>query len=127
MINMKASIVLLITAFALGSVSAQTDVTNALGKGDVTSLSEHLAEKVELSIGDKEELLLKSEVVSRLNAFYSTHPARGFKAMHSGNSKAKESNYTIGELLTDSGNYRVYIYFTQEGGKRMIAELRIEH
>ena len=127
MINMKVGIVLLITSFALSSVSAQTDVTSALGKGDVATLANHLAEKVELSIGDKEEFLLKAEVVSRLNAFYSTHPAKGYKAMHSGNSKTNESNYTIGELLTDSGNFRIYIYFTQEGGKRTIAELRIEH
>ncbi len=126
-ITMKVGIVLFIVSFGFSALNAQTDLGSSLGKGDVAGISSHLGDKVELCIGEKEELLPKTDAVNRLRDFYATHVAKGFKAMHSGNSKTNESNYTIGELLTDKGSFRVYIYFTQVGGKRVVAELRIEH
>jgi hypothetical protein len=126
MIIMKGSIVLFIACFVMSAVSAQSDLTNALGSGNVAGISAHFGSKVELTINDREAHLSKPEAETRLKEFYSTHQAKGFKAVHSGNSKSNESNYTIGELLTDKGNYRVYIYFTSDGGRRIVAELRIE-
>jgi hypothetical protein len=79
-----------------------------------------------LSIGQNEGTLSKSEAETRLREFYASHAVKGFKPMHTGTSKTNESTYNIGELTTDRGTYRVYIYFTQEGSKKMVTELRIE-
>jgi len=123
---MKTSLVFLLVCLTLGVLSAQSEIGAALGKGDVAGISSHLGDKVELTIDGKEELLSKAAAESRLREFYKTHPAKGFKTMHSGNTRSTDSNYAIGELATDNGNYRVYIYYTQQGQKQVVAELRIE-
>lgn len=110
----------------MNAVNAQSELTTALGSGNVAGISAHFGAKVELTIDGREAHISKQDAEARLKEFYATHQAKGFKAVHSGNSKSNESNYTIGELLTDKGNYRVYIYFTNEGGQRIVAELRIE-
>lgn len=123
---MKVGFVFLYICLTIGVLRSQSDLTTALGKGDIAVISNHLADKVELAIGDKDDILSKAEAVSRLKEFYGSYQAKGFRAKHAGTSKTHESNYTIGELMTDKGNFRVYIYFTQEAQKRLVAELRIE-
>jgi hypothetical protein len=123
---MKAGFVSVFLSLFIGVLQGQADLNTALGKGDITAISGHLADKVELVIGNTDDILLKAEAVNRLKEFYAAHQAKGFRAMHTGTSKTQESNYAIGELATDKGNYRVYIYFTQEAQRRQVTELRIE-
>jgi hypothetical protein len=123
---MKTSIVFLLICLTTGVSSAQSDLNTAIGKGDISGISGYLGEKVELTIGGKEENLAKSVAVVRLREFYATHAPKGFKVMHSGNDKGKDTNYAIGELATDKGNFRVYIYYIQQGQKQVVAELRFE-
>ena len=108
------------------SGTAQSDLGTALGKGDVTGIAAYLGDKVELTIGTREEVLARQAAITRLREFYASHTAKGFKMMHSGNSKSNDSNYQIGELATDQGSYRVYLYYAQQNGARVVTELRIE-
>jgi hypothetical protein len=123
---MKTGFVLLLSLAWLSVLPAQTDLYSALGKGDVDALASQLGDKVEMTIGDKEELLTRQEAVARLREFYAAHPAKGFRIVHVGNSKDKESYYQIGELTTTTGIYRVYLYFVQDGRAKRIAEMRFE-
>ena len=123
---MKAVFVFFFLCMTLQVTWAQADLHTALGNGDVPGISIHFGDKVELAIGDKEETLAKADVETRLREFYATHVPKGFSPKHNGTSKSNESTYTIGELSTDKGDFRVYIYFTQQGEKRSVAELRIE-
>lgn len=123
---MKAVVVFFFLGMTAGMLQAQADLQGALGKGDIAVISVHLGAQVDLTIGDKEELLSKAETESRLKDFYSLYQPKGYRQVHAGSSKNTESTYTIGELSTDKGLFRVYLYFTQSGPKRVIEELRIE-
>ncbi len=130
---MKTGFIVLIISLCPMFLMAQATATalpsglsNALGKGDVTTISGLFTDKLDLTITGKEETVSKSEAQSRLREFYAAHAAKGYKMMHSGDSKTQDSTYTIGELTTDNGSYRVYIYFVQQAGSRLINELRIE-
>ena len=46
--------------------------------------------------------------------------------VHQGTSKGNASHYTIGDMQTASGNYRVYLYYKSAGDKVLIQEMRIE-
>lgn len=122
---MKAVLVSLFIC-ALFSSQAQTELNTALSKGDVAQISAHFGNTVELSIGDHDGTLTKAEAENRLRDFYTTNVPRGFKPIHTGTSSGNDSTYNIGELTTDKRNFRVYIYFTQEGTKKQITELRFE-
>jgi hypothetical protein len=123
---MKTSFFIFFLALAPFLIQAQSDLGTALGKGDIAGISAHLGDKVELTIGSREEVLAKSAVQVRLREFYASHVPKGFKMMHAGNSKGNDSNYQIGELATDKGAYRVYLYFSQQASGRVVTELRFE-
>jgi hypothetical protein len=109
-----------------GFLAAQDAVFQAIGQGDVATITQYLAEQVELAVGDTDGSVNKVQASAKLKEFYSSHTAKGFRSMHSGASKTNESKYSIGTLATDKGNYRVYVYFIQSGDQRLIQELRIE-
>ena len=114
--------------FIIGTTlsSAQADLGTALSKGDIPGIAVYLGEKVELTIGQKEEVLSKAQAQVRLREFYAGHTPKAFKMMHSGNSKSNDSNYQIGELTTENGVFRVYLYFSQQASGRVVTELRFE-
>lgn len=106
---------------------AQADIYAALSKGDVSALEQHLDTQVELCIFDKEDVFDRQNAAKMLREFFATHTVKGYKEMHSGASKGRDSNYAIGQLATDKGTFRVYLYFDKREDKRIIQELRIEH
>lgn len=106
---------------------AQTDIYTALSKGDVAALEQHLDNQVELCIFDKEDVFTRQDATRMLKNFFAEHAVKGYKEMHSGASKGRDSNYAIGQLATDKGTFRVYLYFDKRDDKRIIQELRIEH
>ena len=122
---MKACFGLLFFCLAF-TLHAQSDLNTALGKGDVAGISSYLGSKVELAIGQNEGTVTKAEAETRLKEFFASHAAKGFKAMHSGTSKSNDSTYSIGELTTANGTFRVYVLYTQQGSSKQVTELRIE-
>jgi hypothetical protein len=123
---MKAGFVLILVSLFAPFLHAQEDLYTALGKGDVPGIASYLGADVELALNDVEQVLSKPEAEIRLRDFYKENPAKSFHVVHTGASKSNESNYIIGDLTTEKGKFRVYFYFTQEGDKRVIAELRID-
>lgn len=123
---MKTVFIFLFGLIVLPSLGAQADLGSSLGKGDATGVASHFGTKVELSLTGREYTVGKSEAERHLREFFAAHQAKGFRAVHRGTSKDNDSNYTIGELVTDKGIFRVYTYFQQEGDRRVVRELRIE-
>ena len=101
-------------------------VTKALSEGDATALNAFLDTTVELTLLDKQNVYDKSQATSALRDFFSRNKPRSFNAVHQGTSRGNTSHYTIGDMGTASGNYRVYLYYKSNGGSVLIQEIRIE-
>ena len=104
------------------SVSAgiETSLDMALGKGDVEVISKHFANKVELTIVDETETVMKQAATDRLTEFYEANSPRAYhlKSMVDG---IRET----GELVTLSGNYKIEITYTVATQKKKITALGI--
>lgn len=122
------TLILLIAMMA--SPSLQTTnlsaVSKALSEGDATALNAFLDASVELTLLDKQNVYDKSQATSALRDFFSHNKPRSFNAVHQGTSRGNTSHYTIGDMGTASGNYRVYLYYKSNGGSVLIQEIRIE-
>ena len=122
------TLILLIAMMA--SPSLQTTnlsaVTKALSEGDATALNAFLDTSVELTLLDKQNVYDKSQATSALRDFFSRNKPRSFNPVHQGTSRGNTSHYTIGDMSTASGNYRVYLYYKSNGGGVLIQEIRIE-
>ena len=122
------TLILLIAMMA--SPSLQTTnlsaVSKALSEGDATALNAFLDTTVELTLLDKQNVYDKSQATSALRDFFSHNKPRSFNPVHQGTSRGNTSHYTIGDMSTASGTYRVYLYYKSNGGGVLIQEIRIE-
>ncbi len=101
-------------------------VTKALGEGDVATLSTYLDTSVELTILASQNVYNKAQAATVLTDFFAKNKPRSFNAVHQGSSKGSSSHYTIGDLSSTTGTYRVYLYYKSIGEKPVIQEIRIE-
>lgn len=127
---MKALILILsfVAPFSLSSQLAEniSIITKAIGDGDAATLGNYFDASVELTILDKQDVLDKTQATEAVKSFFSKNKPRSYNMVHQGTSKGNASHYTIGDLQTASGNYRVYLYYKSAGDKVLIQEMRIE-
>lgn len=124
---MKYSMISLFLILASFTMNAQmSDVYSAIRSGNATALSSHFEDMLEVCILEDQSLYSKSEATSMISNFFQKNKPSGFKEMHQGSSKGKDSKYTIGQLETSNGSYRVYIFATQQGNKVSIQEIRFD-
>lgn len=110
------------------SAQAQTveDITGALKQGNVEVLARYLDRNVEIAIPGKDDMVSKAEASEALRGFFSNYHPRSFSEMHQGRSKGQDSQYIIGNLNTDKGSFRVYIYMKSQNGSFAIQEIRFD-
>ena len=101
-------------------------ITKALQSGDATALASFFASDVELAVLDNEDLYDKAEAEKILAKFFSSNQPKSFSQVHKGTSKGKDSHYVIGDLVSSTKTYKIYIYLEDVGGSYQIEELRIE-
>ena len=101
-------------------------VTKALSEGDAATLGNYLDSSVELTVLASQNVYDKAQATNALRDFFTKNRPHSFNAVHQGSSKGSSSHYTIGDLTSSSGNYRVYLYYKSVGDKPIIQEIRIE-
>jgi hypothetical protein len=103
-----------------------TDITRSLNEGNTIGLSSFLDSQVEISMSELEATVSKAEAIAQLKKFFLKNPVKSFTQAHQGNSKANDSTYIIGNLNTQNGIFRVYIYIKIDAGKQYIQEIRFD-
>ncbi|NBU35677.1 MAG: DUF4783 domain-containing protein [Bacteroidetes bacterium] len=117
------SIILFFTPFFQ---TITTDITRSLNEGNTVGLSSFLDSQVEISMAGLEETVSKAETIVQLKKFFLKNPVKNFTQAHQGNSKGNDSTYIIGNLNTQNGIFRVYIYVKIDAGKQYIQEIRFD-
>ena len=101
-------------------------ISKALSEGDAATLSSYLDNSVELTILASQNVYNKTQATAVMSDFFAKNKPRAFNAVHQGSSKGSASHYTIGDLSSATGSYRVYLYYKSVGDKPVIQEIRIE-
>jgi Domain of unknown function (DUF4783) len=101
-------------------------ITKALSEGDATTIGNYFDASVEMTLAGTQNVYDKAQATAALKDFFNKNKPRAYSAVHQGTSKGSTSHYTIGDLTTGSGNYRVYMYYKSSGGSFAIQEIRIE-
>jgi len=122
---LKAMLAIVVMFFAVG-MTAQMSVEEAFRQENAEAFDHHFHSDVEMSLPGNENRYTKADAIGLMEAFFSVHAVQQFKKVHSGSSRGKDSNYYIGQLTTDKGVYRVYIYYDVHDNTKDIHELRIE-
>ncbi len=109
-------------AFAL---PLSTSIVNALKTGNSSELAKFMDTSIDLSIPGNEGAFSKTQSELILKNFFTKNTPSAFKIMHNGDAK-NNTHYTIGNLTTTTGIYRVYILYKDSSNTNTILELRIE-
>ena len=122
----KAMITITLMSFAALSFG-QGQLEKAFEDEDAALFSSLFDSQVDMFVMNKENTYSKADAVKLMESFFKVHKVHSFERMHSGSSRGQSSNYEIAHLNTDKGAYRVYLYYENSSGKKLISELRIEN
>jgi hypothetical protein len=123
---MKSMLILLVAISFWDQQLAFDNITKAISTGNVTALEPYLDKSVEISILEQENVYGKTEAVQILKNFFLKNKPVTFSQMHTGQSKGKEAQYSIGSMNTATGSFRVYTYVRVEGDKCFVQEIRFD-
>ncbi|MBV6439622.1 MAG: DUF4783 domain-containing protein [Haliscomenobacteraceae bacterium CHB4] len=112
-------------AFSQSGTSLES-ITSALNAGDADALSKYFASNVEISIEDNEQVYAKAKATEVVRNFFNTNKPKSFSQMHKGVSRENSDQYSIGNLSSVNGNYRVYLYLKVSGSNLSIQEMRFD-
>jgi Domain of unknown function (DUF4783) len=119
------TILVLLFASALFSFASSIDeVVSAIKVGDASRISRYFDNMVEISINDKSHGYSKSQAEMVLRDFFSNKGVKTFKVAHRGNTN--DSEYCVGSLATESGEYRTTIFMKVKGDKKLINSLEFD-
>ena len=79
---------------------------------------------VEISVNEKSHSYSKSQAEMVLRDFFSNKGVKNFKVTHRGNSN--DSEYCVGCLSTENGEFRTTIFMKVRGDKKVINSLMFE-
>ena len=79
-----------------------------LKAGNADKLSAYFASSLEIGIGDEEDTYNKEEAANILRTFFANHKPGSFSIKHKGNAP-DGSEFIIGHLQTNKGNFRTYL------------------
>jgi hypothetical protein len=111
------------TCFAF-SQNVSPEMINAFSKGDVEVLSNFFHERLKVSITDHEYTCSKAQAKEIVRDFFNKNKPGSFEIIFEGG-KA-DSNFAIGTLKTNGGNYRVNIFFRKTNTHNLVHLLHIE-
>ena len=72
----------------------------------------------------KNDVFSKQQASGIITDFFRTNKVSSFQLLHKGNKEA--TSFAIGEIKTNTGNYRVYVLTRKSGNQTVIQQLRIE-
>ena len=127
--NSNRPILLLMIIGILLSIPAKADIYDdialAVKNGNYKEVAKYFNVRVELKIGDEENICSKTQAEIILRDFFSKNQSINFTIKHKGAS-AKDMSYIIGDYQSSTGNFRTYFLFKQEGTTLYIQELHFD-
>jgi hypothetical protein len=101
-------------------------ITQAISSGNASALGAYFDSNVEIAVLDEEDVYSKNQAVKVVQNFFNKNKPTSFSQVHQGTSKGNDSKYCIGNMSTEGGTFRVYVYMKTNGGNYLIQELRFD-
>jgi hypothetical protein len=112
-----------------GDSTVYTDITPAvaaaLRTGNAAALAEYFNATIDLTLPGSEGTYSKSQAELIVKAFFSANKPEEFEIQHQGSS-GEGSQFCIGTLTTDNGDFRTYFLVKSFGKQSLITQLQFE-
>jgi hypothetical protein len=115
--------VLLALAGAAKAQSALEDVSNGVRSGNVSLIAPYFDNVVPITLANTLSTYSRSQAEMVLKDFFTRNVPKEFMVVNSGN--ANNARFVIGELMTTTGKYSVYILLKEKDHVFYLQELRL--
>ena len=95
----------------------------ALNKGNAADLGVFFASSVDVSILNTDATMSSAQAVQVLADFFTANLVKGYNRAHLTTPENGRASYSLGDLYTANGTFRVYLYFD---ANKKISEIRIQ-
>lgn len=116
---------LLLTGVIQAGAQSMENMAQAFRSGNASALSAYFVGNVEITISNSDASYSRSQAEMVLRNFFAGHVPQAFSIVHQGTSP-EGSKYFIGNLVTNGGTFRTYVYAKQMNGVTSIQEIRFE-
>lgn len=97
----------------------------ALKSANTAAISKNFDKRIDVTIDDNSDNYSKDQAEVIIKDFLSKFTSREFAIIHKGASP-NGAQYIVGNLKTNKGSYRTYIYVKVSGGINYVQEIRFE-
>jgi Domain of unknown function (DUF4783) len=101
------------------------DIINGIKAGNATSVSKYFDNTIEISLAGKSNSYSKSQGEAILRDFFTNNTVKSLNVVHQGQSGTSE--YFIGTLVTNNGNYRTTLNLKKKGEKQILQEIKFDN
>lgn len=112
-----------LTVFSYSFIQ-KDDIVTALKSGSADKMAKYFDNMVDVSIPGKSNTFSKGQAEMVMKDFFALNKVKNFEVQHSGSNPS--SNFIIGTLTTNSGNYRTTVYMRSRGDKQLIQGVEFE-
>lgn len=97
----------------------------SMKNGNAENIAVYFDNTVDLTYDNTQSNYSRTQAEMILKDFYLKHPPKNFSVDYTGNSPNNDAQYMIATLQTSTGKYRIYMYFKNKEGKKVIKEIKI--
>ncbi len=97
------------------------EVLSALRKGNASQLSKYFDARVDIELPDKSDNFSRNQAEMILRDFFASNRVKNFVVKHQG--KSNGSQFCVGLLQTQNGNFRTTLHMKQKGGQEVVQEI----
>jgi len=121
-----ACLVLLFSCIEGHAQSNLKEIASAIKQGDAKELSLFFDKQIDLTFSENTNTYSKNQAEQILQKFFIKVGPTNFVNEQQGTSTANNTRFVIGNMNSESGVYKVYMFFVQKSGQYMLRELRFE-
>lgn len=103
----------------------QQRIASAIKNGDAKALSGLFTKEVDLTFDDRGDVVSSADAEKMLESFFKANKVISYTLSHSGKAPDHSSSFTIGNIRTESRNFRIFIKCSPLAGADSIREIRI--
>ncbi len=101
-------------------------VATSLKRGDASDVASHFGDLVDITINKKQNNYSPAQAEMVLRDWFGKNNPSRYESEKLGTSSGNTVTYSIGQLTTSGGKYRVYMLFKQRDNVQQLSELRFE-
>ena len=102
------------------------DIGNAIKLGDAKLLGSYFDKQIDLGFSDKTYTYNKLRAEEVIQRFFTKVEPTNFVNVQRGTSSSNNTTFTISNMTSSKGIYKVYMFFIQKNGQFVLRELRFE-